>query len=157
MAAVGAYIFSVAATALLCGMITSLLQNCSVQKIAKFICGMILLTVVLRPVSSLGSLNKLEIPIPSFPEGQDLITSSVNGSQKAITEIIKQNTQAYIVDKAAELGLEIRAEVVLSNDALALPVAVTLYGNASPYLKLSLQEIIQEELNIAKENQVWTG
>lgn len=157
MAAVGAYIFSVAATALLCGMVSSLLQGCSVQKYAKFVCGMVLFAVVLRPIASVGSLKKLDIPIPSFPEGEALVSDSVYGSQKAVADIIKQNTRTYIEDKAAHLGLEIRAEVTLSDDTLPIPATVTLYGTASPYLKLRLEEILQEELNIAKENLIWTG
>ena len=45
----------------------------------------------------------------------------------------------------------------MSRDSIPVPTAVTLYGSAAPYLKLKLEEILQEELNIAKENLVWIG
>lgn len=157
MAAAGAYIFSVTATAMLCAMLNALLQGCSVQKYVKLVCSVVLFSVVIHPLASWSDLEKIEFSIPRFPEGNSLVSGSIADSQNAMADIIKQNTQTYIEDKAACTGLEVQAEVVLSRDSIPVPTAVTLYGSAAPYLKLKLEEILQEELNIAKENLVWIG
>ena len=61
------------------------------------------------------------------------------------------------MDKAAAMGLELTARVGLSSDDPPVPVCVEITGAVSPYMKLRLEEMILEGLNIAKENQVWIG
>lgn len=157
MAAIGEYIFSVSAVSLLCGIVCGILKDCSAIKPVKLICSLILLLTVLRPVTKWNHLTDFRFSIPDFPVGESIVSQGAKAYQDAASEIIKQSTQAYIVDKAASLGLEITAEVILSGDYPPVPEGVILSGAVSPYLKLRLEELIQEELNIAKENQVWTG
>ena len=57
----------------------------------------------------------------------------------------------------ARLGAAVTVEVTLSQDDPPVPEYVEIFGEISPYIKLRLEELIQEELNIAKENQRWTG
>jgi len=157
VAAIGEYIFSVSAVSLLCGIVCGILKDCSAIKPVKLVCSLILLFAVLRPVTRWDHFADFGFSIPDFPVEESIVSQGANAYQNAAAEIIKQNTQAYIVDKAAALGLEITAEVILSSEYPPVPEGVILSGAVSPYLKLRLEELIQEELNIAKENQVWTG
>ena len=157
MGAVGAYIFSVSAAALLCGMVSGLLEGCCIQKYAQFICALILLVMVLRPITSCGNADITKMPELTFPDGESLISDSIYHANQSMKDIIKQETQAYIVDKASLLGLDIQVEVILSDESVPVPWMVTLSGKASPYSRLKLEQIIQEELNISKENLTWNG
>jgi hypothetical protein len=74
----------------------------------------------------------------------------------AIRASIKARSEAYILDKAAELALSVEVEVTLSNDEIPLPVSVRVSGKASNYAKSRLQAIITQDLGINKEHQVWT-
>ena len=67
-----------------------------------------------------------------------------------MTEIIKQRTQAYILDKAQALNTVLEVEVTLSDDDIPVPLKVRLKGKISPYAKGRLQATIAEDLGIEK-------
>ena len=71
--------------------------------------------------------------------------------------IIKGETEAYILDKAASLGVELEVDVLLEDMYPMAPKTVRLSGSVSPYVRNRLQNIIAEELGISKENQIWIG
>ena len=77
-------------------------------------------------------------------------------TKEAIAAGIKSRTQAYILDKAMALELQLQVEVVLSEDEIPVPEEVRLAGKASPYAKARLQQIIKEDLGIDKEHLIWT-
>ena len=76
---------------------------------------------------------------------------------QAMTELIKEKSQAYILDKAAELDASITADVTISEEELPKPLSVVISGQVSPYNRKRLESILETDLGIAKENQVWTG
>jgi hypothetical protein len=47
--------------------------------------------------------------------------------------------------------------VTLSDELPPVPVEVRLSGDISPYIKTRLQSILEDDLGISKENQIWTG
>jgi hypothetical protein len=53
------------------------------------------------------------------------------------------------------MNIDLAVEVVLSEDEIPIPVAVSLAGNVAPYAKSLLSEAISKDLNIPKENQTW--
>ena len=67
-------------------------------------------------------------------------------------KIIKAKTEAYILDKAKNIGAEISAEISLND---LVPTGITVVGNLSPYARSSLAAIITHELNIPPEAQIW--
>jgi len=156
MAALGEYIVSVAVTALLTGIISGFLKGTSGEKIVRLICNLVLLLAVLRPVMQ-WNMRKMPDAAFFFPDGSRLVLDGRGSSRNALEDIIKQKSEAYILDKAAAMGLEITAKVGLSSDDPPVPVWVEISGTVSPYMKLRLEEMILEDLNISKENQVWTG
>lgn len=157
MAAIGEYIFSVSATALICGIVTGILKECSAEKPVKLICNMILLITILQPAIRWKWKDISQIPVPAFPNGEEVTSQAEAAARNAAADIIKKSSEAYILDKAAAMGLTITVEVSLSSDYPPIPVGVKIAGTVSPYMKLRLEEMIQEDLNIAKENQLWTG
>ena len=90
-------------------------------------------------------------------DAQQAIQSGVADTSNTLKQIIKDKTEAYILDKAASLGVDLQVDVILSDTAPPLPVEVLLIGAASPYAKAQLSTMIADELGIAKEAQRWTG
>lgn len=78
-----------------------------------------------------------------------------NLARDSMADIIKEETEAYILDKAADLHANLHVEVTVGEDSL--PMAVTLSGEASPYARRQIQAIIANDLGISKENQKWIG
>ena len=56
-----------------------------------------------------------------------------NLARDSMADIIKEETEAYILDKAADLHANLRVEVAVGEDNL--PAAVTISGEASPYAR----------------------
>lgn len=88
----------------------------------------------------------------------DAETMSLHGESLATgykEDIIKDRTRTYILDKAADWNADLEVEVELDEDSL--PAAVTVSGSISPYGKSQLMRIMESDLNIPKERQVWIG
>ena len=154
---VGSYIVSVSATALICGIVKSITKDTAAAKILKLVCNLILLLTVLRPMGSIENLGIADFSLPGIPDASKLIAEGERASRNAVADIIIRKTEAYIVDKAAAMGAAVSVSVTVSGDEPPIPVCVEISGSVSPYLKLRLEEMIQEDLNISKENQLWTG
>ena len=78
-----------------------------------------------------------------------------NLARDSMAEIIKSETEAYILDTARSLQAEVTVEVSVNEENV--PDSVTVSGAVSPYVRRQLQRIIESDLGIAKENQKWTG
>ena len=72
---------------------------------------------------------------------------------KKMCEVIKANTETYILDKATTMEVELNVEVTL--DGL-IPKKVILQGAVSPYTRASLSDWIAQQLGIPREAQIWT-
>ncbi len=79
-------------------------------------------------------------------------------NREALQAIIKQKTEAYIWDKAQELGLAVAIDVTVAEDAsYPYPAAVRITGSFSEMQRQSLTRYIEENLAIGKEQQTWTN
>ena len=152
------YVISVAAAAILCGILKSILPGKDAMAgILRLITGIFLAFAVIKP---LAQIELEDLPVLSSDYLSEARTASADGEKiaaEAMADIIKQPTEAYILDKARSLNLRLSVTVTVSDDTLPAPVGVRLSGSVSPYAKRCLARIIEEDLGIAKENQIWTG
>ena len=91
----------------------------------------------------------------SHADAEDAAAMGENLARDSMADIIKEETEAYILDKAADLHANLRVEVAVGEDNL--PAAVTISGEASPYARRQIQAMIANDLGISKENQKWIG
>jgi hypothetical protein len=75
--------------------------------------------------------------------------------QSEMNKLIIDQTQAYIMDKAVSLGMSICVEVVLADQTTPSIDSIKIVGNASPYAKQRMLQIIQEDVGITQEQVVW--
>lgn len=152
------YVISVAAAAILCGILKSILPGKDTMAgVLRLITGIFLAFTVIKP---LAQVELGDLPVLSSDYLSDAQAASSDGEKiaaDAMADIIKHQAEAYILDKAQSLNLSLTVTVTVSDDPLPTPVGVRLSGAVSPYAKSCLERVIEEDLGIAKENQIWTG
>lgn len=150
------YILSVVAAAIVCAIVKALMEDKSTPSVVvKMLAGVLMAVTVIAPFVKMD-IGDITDYINSFHTNADAaVQSGVAYSTEEMGVIIKDKTQAYILDKAQTLGAEVEAEILLSDETPPIPCAVTLKGRVSPYVKQRLSQYITEELGIAEENQTW--
>jgi hypothetical protein len=71
----------------------------------------------------------------------------------AMTRHIKEQCEAYILDKAEAFATRISAQFTLDDEMV--PVGCTIRGEVSSYVKEQLSQILQSDLGIPREAQRW--
>lgn len=150
------YLFQVTSAAIICGIVTGITaKKGSGASIIRLMTVVFMIITIMTPVVSVkmdhisGYFSQIETDSDAF------VTAGSEASRDKITLVIKEKTQAYILDKASLLGADISVEVTLSDDALPFPIGVRLCGAVSPYAKNRLSKIIQDDFGIPLEEQKW--
>lgn len=156
MEALREYVLSVVSAAILCGMVCSISgTKGSTGAVLKLVSGLILTFAVIRPIAQ---VRLEELTLFTADLALEAEAASAMGEEiykEYVSEIIKEETEAYILDKAQSLNAALTVDVRL--DAQNIPEEVTVSGQFSPYAKQKLQSIIETELGIPKERQIWIG
>ena len=124
----------------------------ALRKLVRFTGGLLLILSILQPVTRID-LDALPLDLEAYREAMTQVhTELADERERALADGIAARTGAYIEDKAAQMGLSVRAVVETeSADGTPIPAFVTLYGAENA----ALAEEIASQLGIAKENQVW--
>lgn len=152
------YFLSLTAASVICAVITALFPGKGTsEKLIKLVSGVMLCMIALQPVSRLDIGNFLDEWKFDLSAGADASGEGEILAREARYKLIKGSCEAYILDKATELGLDITVDITLSKDSIPKPQSVSIRGSISPYGKVQLQHILTNDLGIAKENQTWIG
>jgi len=148
------YVVSIAAAALVCGIVGNLMPKGTAKEILKLVGGLFLTFTVIRPVAniqipdlSMAGESYREEAEMAAAEGEEMIYASIAGS-------IKQELEAYILDKAGSLGAEVDVQVELQECGY-IPEAIHVDGNASPHARQALIRFLTEEMGILEEKIQW--
>ena len=87
--------------------------------------------------------------------GKKITSQAEEDTALLIREGIIQRTKTYILDEAESLGAEIQVISIKLIDDGYLPVQVELKGEIAPYHREVLSEMLQDELGISEEGQIW--
>lgn len=150
-------IFRILCTAVVCSLAGSVANGTGLHRMVRFLSG-ILLTVSLLSIlpgvefSAIAEeiLPQLDAPPAPVAEGEEM-------SGRAIAQFIIQETEAYILHKAAALGMDIRVDVYLSEGEFPVPEAAVIQGEYSDIQKQELSAMMEAELGITGEDQRWIG
>ena len=158
MIALRQYILSVSAAAILCGLVTAMIPKGSLRGILKLSCGVFLAILVLEPVMHLD-LNRIltHFTGEAIYEGDAAVAFGEELARDSMAQYIKRETEAYILDKANELGITAEVQVLVGKEDLPVPSAAVIRGTVPQSLKLELERLIEGNLGISKENLKWIG
>lgn len=158
MEALGKYILSVTAAAILFGILQSLIgKKHGSAVLVKLIGGLFLAFTAIAPITEVRIDHLLDSSWSYTAQGNAIATNGLAISQDQLRSIIKEKSEAYILDKALFYNAQLEVDVTLSQDAMPIPTSVRLQGSISPYTRNAIQQWLQDEMGIPKENQVWIG
>lgn len=147
------WLSSIVVVSLLLSVVQSLVPKGSLRRVASFLSGLVLLAVLLEPLPKLD-LEGLELR--GLQEETEKVRRQLEAEQEtALKAGIAEQTEAYISDKAAALGLTVQAQVETrtGEDGVPLPWSVEVEGGYAE----ELAQWIEAELDIPRERQVWHG
>ena len=151
-------ILSLSAAAVIVGILGSV---CSDKKgpgaLIRMICGLFLGIHILSGLLNLDFHTLVSYSDNYMQSADAAVKYGSQISSEVAAEIIKTETEAYILDKAGSYGAAVEVEVLLTSDDIPVPHSVQIKGNVSPYARSKLAEIMERELGIAKEMQNWIG
>lgn len=151
------YILSVVAAAVICVIAGNLISEKTPNgQILKLLCGILMTITALSPLFNIG-FDHIENFINTISTDASLyVDNGEMASRNSIAEIIKSQTEAYILDKASAMGLDIAVEVQLDDSKNQIPCGVTVSGAISPFGKARLSDYISQTLGIPEAKQEWT-
>lgn len=150
------YVLSIVCAAILCAVVKILLgEETATGRIGKLLSGILLAVAIIAPLGDISFSGIGDYLKGVNWEATTYVEDGKTASQEQLSAIIKAQTEAYILDKADRMGLDIAVEVELDGDNDSIPCGVRITGDVSPYGKEGLSAYIESTLGIAKEKQIW--
>ena len=156
MANVRSYILSIVAVAVICAIIKTLLTDkTTIGMIAKLLCGIFMTTTIIAPVTQIRFYSITDYFEDLSTASDIYVKAGKAAADDHVSGIIKSQVEAYILDKANHLGLNISLEVELDDSNYKVPCGVKIQGTVPPYAKEVMSAYMEDSLGIARENQLW--
>lgn len=151
------YLLSIISAAIISGIVTKLMGEKGAQgAIGKLLAGLFLTFTVISPLRNVRLHDLTGFSSDYTRMAQLAVEEGKVVTAEALAQRIKQECEAYILDKARQLDTELAVTVTLNDEAIPAPVGICLRGSISPNSKKTLQTIILQDLGIPKEAQTWT-
>ena len=146
------WLFSIVAASMVLSVLYALIPKGAILTAAKCAGSLILILVMLRPLVTLR-VEDLEFSYDVWEEKTTEQTEQLAQDNLSSMEArIEEECSAYISEKAAQLGLTVKAEVLCEvRDGVPFPAEVTL---DTPYNEM-LSHTIATDLDIPYERQHW--
>ena len=151
------WLMAVISVSVLIAAAESLMPAGSVKKVGQFVCGLVLLCVLARPLGALRgeSLTEwMEEYRLTLERQEEELERQAGQTEKAV---IEEYCQAYILDKAEQFGITCRVKIQCARqeEGLWLPRSVQLWGRFEPEAQSRLTELLERELGIAVSEQTY--
>ena len=151
------WLLTIIATSILCALADSLMPQGAVKRVGKLVLGLVLLGTILAPVVEFdiqGSQGWLNNWFATVGNEKIELEEQVNEGMKII---IEQEYAAYIVDKAAEMGLTctVRVNCRAEEGNLYVPDGVEVAGLPGDDQQSKLIPIIREDLGVPEGRQTY--
>ena len=152
------WLVGITCTAMIVALAESLSPVGAVRKVGRLTGGLVLMLSILQPVATLdmadlsGVLAQYRIEAAGYPADLE----AANG--KLMKAIIEEETGAYILDKAAALGIEgceVAVAVADREGASPIPEAVTVMGSLTEGQREALSRRIEADLAIPADRQTY--
>lgn len=155
--AVKGYLLSVVAVALLSGVVLALTPKGAVHRTLTFLSGLAMILTALGPVAKLDFDALAQSMARTRIEAEEAAEGVTVDSTELIAELIKEEAETYIWDKAAALGMsvtEISVEV-RTDGTYPYPYRAVLTVVCTEEQRQRLQQALEEELAIPAKRQEW--
>ena len=149
---------SITTAAIICGVVIGLLSKSKSLPVIKVLCGLFLTLTALQPITDIDlDLVISEFDLHHLTSGKSVVSQGEKIADESLTQIITAETEAYILDKAEELGAALQVKVFLREETPPVPDSAIIKGTVSPFVKENLMDMMESDLGITKEKQRWVG
>lgn len=150
------YLLRLTAAAILSSLIGNLAPKGASGRGARIAAGLLVLLAAFSPIGkidTLGAAQDLLKGMTADPLESDFLTKS---SRELMSSLISGEAEAYILDKALEMGFSPEVTVTVSvREHYPVPWTVTLDGEMTEVQRNALSKIIVKDLDIPEERQEW--
>ncbi len=148
------YLIAVCSAAMLCAIIKQIAgRNKMCSGTVNLLSALFVTICIISPWKDF-SLQDLQMYNPLETQSADVyVETGKQMTQNKIETIIIERTQAYILEKANQLHVQVEVRVELSNDGIPLRSVIT--GNLSQSEKDELSAFLLKEIGIKEEMQIW--
>lgn len=158
MAEIREYLIGVTVAAILCGIVTALSgEKGFLGAVMKLLTGLLMALALVSPWVTISLDGLFGWTEAVKTDAESVVQQGQSLGEETYRQVIKERLEAYILDEAQALGLDLTVAITLADDGTPIPVAAELTGSASPYLKQRLSLLLANELGIEKEDQIWIG
>lgn len=152
------YLLSITSAALICAVLRVLVgTKDAAGKIVHFLAAVFLCLSVVSPVLKISVELPMDLAGQLRLQGMQAVSAGEKDAADAMAAVIKERTEAYILDKAASCGLDLKVYLELSEGMPPIPVLVSIQGKCAPYGRQTMSQWLEQELGIGKEAQIWTS
>ena len=158
MEAIKNWLIAVTCTAMIIAVADSITPGGTIKRIGKLTGGVVLVIVLLTPVIGLDySALSIALAESRMASGGYSAQEAGNLSAQLMKTIIAEQTGAYILDKATNLGAHCEVEVFcsLTDDNIPYPSSVVISGTLNKGQQEELSRAIEAELAIPREMQTF--
>ena len=154
MSSTSQYILSAVCASVICSICSAVTKDKKQANIlVRLLSGIFLSITLLSPLKDF-SIGQLGDTVSTIADDGAAIRDHGQATAKdAASDIINNRIEAYILQKAEQLGVTLYADITLG-DTLA-PEGAILTGKLTPFEKLQMEKILTEELGIPKEDLEW--
>ncbi len=150
------WLLAVTAAAMLVALACAMIPEGAIRKIGRLTGGLLLLLVILHPLDNMdyAVLSRSLSQIRGDLRGYEGVPQT--GNYTLMKSIIEARSAAYIIDKAAQMGIVCQAEVLCraeGEDWYPCPVSVTVTGMLNDAQRERLSRMIEADLAIPAQAQ----
>lgn len=150
------WLIGITSAAMLNAVASALMPKGAVRQIGKLTGGLILLLAVLQPLYQWEREEIAAAFRPYMEEGESYEAYDKKTGFELMKDIIETECAAYLQNKAKELGIECRIRVACGEEGkYPQPEQVYIYGQLKDDQRFRLAQVIQTELAIPEQAQVY--
>lgn len=147
------WLLGIVLTSLAAGLARQLAPKGREQAVVRLVGGLLMALAILRPLAG-GAWEGLDLETEGIKlRGEELAGTYRKNQQETLSAIIAEKTEAYIWDKANQLGLDCTVSVSTApgESGVPLPESAVIHGTYSG----ELARCMEEEVGIPAEKQIW--
>ena len=150
------YILTLTGAGILCGIVKNFGQGKSGGKMLEYACGLFLILAAVSPFHKL-ELGQWQINLADAErQAESVRREAEKDLAEQMEDVIRENTEAYIMDRGESFGADLTVEVGLRTDGqLPVPDSARISGDTSPYIRARMEAVLEDELDILRERQEW--
>lgn len=151
-----AYLFRLTASTLLAAVVRRAAPSGGAGMAARLGAGLLILLTALEPLGEVSLMDAAR-SMAAWSYGDALTTQTIDRAANSLMDgLISETAEAYILDKAHELGVEMTAQVTTAlREGYPIPWHVSCGGEYSESQRQELSRFITAELGIPETRQEW--